>query len=299
MWAQAWVGYLGATSRAEAWRAHLEGDGPVVLPAFSTRVLAGLGRRYQLSPAGTYGGPFGERTLPAAAAVEIVSRMRSRWSELQWRWSPFAASGACPDRSFVATDDTTRVLDLEVGEAELRRQWTKGHRAAARQAERSGVEVRVADEERQWLEYDELYRESLARWGPGATSSYRRELFDALREHAGEQARLWVAYVHGEMAAGALCLYARRHVAYWHGAARERLLEHRPVHLLIEVALHDACERGMKWFDFNPSGGHTGVEGFKKGFGAQPVAAPMLRWQSPTLAPLRRLGRGLRRRRPS
>src|SRR4029079_1053277 len=99
----------------------------------------------------------------------------------------------------------------------------------------------------------------------------------------------------GEIAAGALCLYSRRHVAYWHGAARERLLECRPVHLLIETALHDACERGMRWFDFNPSGGHRGVEAFKKGFGAEGVPAPMVRWRTPGFERLRLLRRGLSR----
>ena len=155
--------------------------------------------------------------------------------------------------------------------------------AAARQAERLGVQIGVAQGEAEWDQYDEIYRESQQRWGESATSSYGPELFRALREGGGDCVRLWLATVGGELAAGALCLYARRHVSYWHGAARERLFEYRPVHLLIEVILKDACDRGMRWFDFNPSGGHSGVEAFKKGFGAEAFPAPVLRWEMPVL----------------
>ena len=42
-------------------------------------------------------------------------------------------------------------------------------------------------------------------------------------------------------------------------------------------AIKDASERGITWFDFNPSGGHEGVWDFKKGFGAQAMPAPVVR----------------------
>jgi CelD/BcsL family acetyltransferase involved in cellulose biosynthesis len=294
MWAQTWCRYLGGSAQAVAWRALLDDGSAVILPALGSGTLGGLTRRYQLSPAGTYGGPFADHLLAPDLAIELVRRLRSPLTEGSWRWSPFAVDGLCSWRRG-RLDDTTRVLDLGAGEAELRRRWSKGHRAAARQAERLGVEVRIADDDAHWAEYDELYRESLERWGDAATSRYEPALFEALREHGRDQARLWVASVRGELAAGAICLYSRQHVSYWHGAARERLLEFRPVHLLIEVALHDACERGLRWFDFNPSGGHPGVEAFKKGFGADTLPAPLLRWES-LFRPLRDLRRRLGRR---
>ena len=96
----------------------------------SVAVLGGLARRYLLSPAGTYGGPFAEGVLPADSVVELVRSLRSRRTEGIWRWSPFAADGPC--RSWPgATDDFTQVLE-EAGEAALRRRWSKGRRVPRR-----------------------------------------------------------------------------------------------------------------------------------------------------------------------
>ena len=42
------------------------------------------------------------------------------------------------------------------------------------------------------------------------------------------------------------------------------------------------------WFDFNPSGGHTGVKKFKKTFGAKELPAPTLSTESASLAVVRK-----------
>jgi CelD/BcsL family acetyltransferase involved in cellulose biosynthesis len=293
MWAQAWRRYLGGRARTRAWRATF-GDGRwAVVPTFEVRSLGGLLRRYLLSPGGTYGGPFAERALDADVVLELMRRLRSRTTAGAWRWSPYAARGSCPDGPGVVADHT-RVLELAGGMAVLERRWSKGHRAAVRQAERLGVKVELASRDQQWREYDELYRQSLLRWGDRATSRYGSALFEALRDGSGQQARLWLAYAGQDIAAGALCLYSRRHVAYWHGAACERLLACRPVHLLMSAALQDACDRGTRWFDFNPSGGHAGVEAFKKGWGAESLAAPMIRWELPDFLRMRGIRRLVR-----
>ena len=108
---------------------------------------------------------------------------------------------------------------------------------------------------------------------------------------------LWLARAQGKVVAGALCLHARRHVAYWHGAALEEFFPLRPVHLLMRESMRDAARRGRNWYDFNPSGGLPGVARFKRGFGARPLRVPVVRMRSRRARAAARtrqwLGRGL------
>jgi len=85
-----------------------------------------------------------------------------------------------------------------------------------------------------------------------------------------------VATLEGSVIAGTLCLYARRHVSYWHGAALEEHIKKRPMNLLLYEAIRHACTGGFRWFDFNPSGGHESVRAFKEGFGVVTRRAPMV-----------------------
>jgi lipid II:glycine glycyltransferase (peptidoglycan interpeptide bridge formation enzyme) len=76
-------------------------------------------------------------------------------------------------------------------------------------------------------------------------------------------------------------LYHRRHVVYWHGVTDPSYAHCHPVHVLLATAIEDACGRGLRWFDFNPSGGLDGVEQFKSGFGAKRIEFRAFRNLSP------------------
>ena len=160
------------------------------------------------------------------------------------------------------------------------RRASKGHRSAVKQAEREGVSLRLAFDPKDWREYFEVYQESLARWGDRASSNYTWPLFARLSEQPRDDVKLWIAEVDGQFAAGAVCLYAPRHVVYWHGAARAEFFSRRPVQPMIFQAIRHACETGREWFDFNPSGGNQGVDDFKRHFGTVELAAPVLKTAS-------------------
>ena len=239
------------------------------------RSLRGLIRHGFSSVAGTYGGWLSGDDLGPIHAQLLSDLLTKRYARLDWRRNPFDGAAA---RAGVAAVDGDATQALELGgdfDAGFRR-WSKGHRAAVRQAQREGVCVAVAETEADWRAYFAIYEKTLERWGDKATSRYGWELFDALRRR-GEFVRLWLARTDAEPIAGALCLYAPKTVSYWHGAALEDWRRVRPAHLLMYAAIRDACERGLKWFDFNPSGGHEGVMAFKKSFGCLDLKAPLLR----------------------
>lgn len=139
--------------------------------------------------------------------------------------------------------------------------------------------VKEATTHDEWLDYYRVYEDSLRRWGNNATSRYRWEIFDEMFRRRSPRIKLWLAVYRDKVVAGALCFYAPAHTVCWHSAALESHFHLRPVNLLMREAVRDACDRGLTWFDFNPSGGHEGVRAFKRSFGAQSLPSPSVRVQ--------------------
>jgi lipid II:glycine glycyltransferase (peptidoglycan interpeptide bridge formation enzyme) len=108
---------------------------------------------------------------------------------------------------------------------------------------------------------------------------------------------MWLAERDGKAVAGAIMCHDPNHVCYWHGAADAEAFKLQPVNLLIATVIQDACGRGAKWFDFLPSGGIGGVAQFKKSFGAEARACPLIRVNTAWSTLLERTRSMVRRRR--
>lgn len=276
-WAEAWRVYTAAQMSPAA-RLVAFSDGKSALLPFSVRVRwRGLVTRYYSSPAGTYGGWLSKAGLEAPHHALLVDYLRANYRNIQIRANPFEPSPAVLDSLGTKNRDETQVLRLAGdGEAAMKT-WSGSHRRSVRKARREGVCVRQARGRDDWLAYYRIYQDSLRRWGRGATSRYGWRLFDYFAHENSPNVRLWLADAGGQPVAGALVFYARNHAVYWHGAALERFFPLRPVHLLFAEIVCDACERGLTWFDFNPSGGHAGVQQFKRGFSPLALPAPLIR----------------------
>lgn len=294
-WAELWEGYSGGRIRP---RPQLLGfsDGSSALLPHSVQRAGRLGTRMHVlsSPAGTYGGWLSSDPLDKRHAALLLQHLLGL-SRLTWRVNPFDELGAAV-ASGAGRADHTRVLPLAAGYQALLSGWTKGHRSAARKALREGVSVSLAATPADWRAYFELYLAALERWRERATSSYAWDLFQRLFDLRSPHVRLWLARHSGAVVAGALVFSAKEHVVYWHGASRPDTERLRPVQILLDEILRAACDEGHAVFDFNPSGGHAGVDAFKKGFGAAALASPVIHACAPSLrARLRSLLRSGRR----
>lgn len=286
-WSETWSAYQEGRTRPEPLLVTFSDGQRAVLPLTARPALRGLTRRYLSSPGGTYGGWISATPLTGAHAALLVDFLTQELGPLEWRLNPYdpllrdiSVPGAEPDE--------THAIDLGPGFEAVTRGRSKANKAA-----RAGVTVVPAASEGDWRAYFALYEKSLTRWGGSATSRYRWPLFEAIRTQATPGARLWLARLQDHFIAGALCFHARRHVVYWHGAADEAHFELRPVNLLMQEAIRDACGRGAAWFDFNPSGGHEGVRQFKRSLGGAPLPSPVVRvaggWQTSLRQAWRRL----------
>ena len=289
-WAEAWERATDGRIAPDP-RAVLFDDGVLaVVPLSIERKSFGL-RVAVTSPASTYGGWLSAGKLGSEHARVLAHWLVSGFGDLAWKLNPFDETLAGLELPPTEPDDT-QVLDLEPGFEAVRRTWTKGHRAAATQAFRAGVEVHTAASASDWESYFRIYEDSLRRWGTNTLVRHPRALFEELQKLRSPDVKLWLAEHGGEPVAGALCFSARHHTVYWHGAVLERALELRPVHALMHSAIKSACaEDGRRWFDFNPSGPLDGVRAFKKGFGARTLACPNVRLQPTWLRVARRVMR--------
>lgn len=297
MWAEAWAAASGGALRPAARAVEFDDGRAALLPLCEERRGRGAVHR-RLSPAGTYGGWLSTGPLEKSHAERLFRHLRDEVPGLRWRVNPLdpdaaaLAAGALGSGALaacVAEAETTRVLRTAEPFEALAKRFASGARWGARRALREGLEVGVAAGVDEWRAYYAAYQDSLARWAGRATSSYAWELFEGIRAHAAENARLWLVRLGGEIVAGALVLHAASSAVWWHGAARAQHFARQPMHLLLHEILRNACEEGVPVFDLGPSHGHAGVEKFKAGYGGETLACPMLR--SPPRDP-----RGLARR---
>lgn len=291
-WLEAWDRYTGG-ARADDSRHVVFSDGAEAIVVLSKRRrAAGLLATYESGPRGTYGGWISDPRgvvgpEHARALVDYITGL----GDVEWYTNPFDPNAAVIHAAG-GVDDVTDAIELDRDFDALFHTWSKGHRAAVKQAQRSGVTVRCARGPDDWRAYYGAYEDSHRRWGDAASERIGWDLFETLSQLPSELVRLWLAVLDDTVVAGALCFYAARHVVYWHGSAYSEHFKKRPVNLLVHDAALDACERGYRWFDFNPSGGLEGVRSFKTSFGTREFFCPTIRRESTATRLVRRVRRG-------
>ena len=275
-WAGDWSRYSGGGLRPAPLLVTLSDGMRVVLPLTRQRRRRGLADRHLLSPAGTYGGWLVAEGLPKPQAEALLSWILRSRASLWWRVNPFDPCAAVLEE-VAEQPDTTHVLHLPHGPEAAFARASRGHRSAVHKARRSGLTVRRAVSAEDWACYYGVYEDSVARWGARATSRYDASLFEILRRRGGPDVELWLVELDAALVvAGGLCVYGPRHAAYWHGAALGEYFGSRPANLLVHELVVDACARGLDWFDLNPSGGHEGVDVFKKRVGGETLSCPVI-----------------------
>jgi hypothetical protein len=268
MWGQVWEVWSGGRFRVDP-RLLVLADGGSVVVGFTRQRTRTRGQLLHLSPGGVYGGWVGPEPLDVARTRE-AQRAIARLPNLVWR--PPAGAGVVHHGG--ARAEETFVIDLRDGAAVAHGRWHRSARRQATRATREGCTFRRGDGPDDWARYDRIYRRAIERWQRPSTI-YDARFFDALVTHGGEGVTLWLVESAGRTVAGAVVLLSRRHAAYWHGASvpAEAPGAANLLHWEIITAL---AERGCETYDLNPSGGHAGVERFKRTLGATSVGAPLI-----------------------
>ena len=278
-WAEIWNDYTIGAMKPLPMVVVFSDTKIALLPFSVSSSFKGMIKNYISSPAGTFGGWISANELNHNHSYLLKELIKKNYKNIICRINPYNSHMAEVYKNNGQNDDT-QVIKIDKPFAELFKMWTKGHRSAAKKARRDGVSVVKAETLEDWRAYYHLYQDSIRRWGETVTTSYSWDLFKIIYERFSKNITLWLATFDSTIIAGALCLYAKNHIVYWHGAAHADYFKLRPVNLLIYEALMHACANDYKWFDFNPSGGLEGVRKFKNSFGSATVNAPVIRYQN-------------------
>ena len=272
-WAEIWKAYTDERMQPQPLLVTFSDEKKALLPFSMHKEHKGLVKFYLSSPAGTFGGWISSDELTSTHAKLLTLYIARKIPNLSWRLNPYC--NGTNDIDLPLVYDHTRAINTVYDYDKIFQTWSKGNRAAVKQAIRFGVTVRVASSITDWKTYYTIYQKSVERWGEKRTSYYDWKLFDIMFKLNSDSIKLWLAEHKSNIIAGALCFYAVKHIVYWHGAAQQSSFGLRPSNLLLSEIIKDAIDKGYSWFDFNPSGGHSGVDAFKKSFGTTLMPAPV------------------------
>lgn len=278
-WAEIWNAYTNQKMRPQPKLVSFSDGKEALLPFSRRNGFKGLVKEYISSPAGTFGGWLSLDDLDSKHGILLSQHIQKKFKNIVWRLNPYDKL-VFKTEVTIKKNDETHALNLRVGFDVIYKRWTKGHKSAAKKARREGISVKVASSVHDWLAYYKVYEDSLRRWGDKASSIYSWKIFEEILGRHSPHIKLWLAFYQEKIIAGALCFYAKKHVVYWHGAALAQYFNLRPSNLLIFEIIKHTCDKGYTWFDFNPSGGHEGVRAFKKSFGAEALACPVVGLES-------------------
>jgi CelD/BcsL family acetyltransferase involved in cellulose biosynthesis len=291
-WAELWSRFDPAT-RSVPELLRFEDGRRALLPLCFERRLGGLLGCFTACPQATFGGWITSGAIDEGQADALLAHLLERGSSsLVWRMNPYdaAAFDAGRRRGLSCRADYTHAIELSPGADALAKRFKNGYRSDIRKALKTGrISVEPATRLEEWRAYYRVYQETLSRWGHQLSEGYPWELFELLAGLNSPVVRLWLARYDGVIVSGELCLYARRHVVSWHAATLQDYLRSHVAKVQIFHVIQDACARGYRWFDFNPSAGLEGVRTFKESFDAQPLPAPLVYVD----APVKRLARSV------
>jgi len=273
-WARVWAQYCGEGVSATAVKVRFEDGVEALLPAARKSVLGGALYRYASSAGAEYGDWISETTLKPEHSIALDDLLKR--VPITLRQNPFEDRHAHSDIAWSAKA-FTQAIDLRNGFDRVMHGWSASHRRSLRQAGRNNLCCEVAASRSTWAEYFELYRAAVTAWGEAAQTNHDWRLFEMLQELPAGTTKLWTVRRQGVLLAGAICFYHGQHAVYWSGATVPSARTLRPVHYLFHDALSDACNRGIRWFDFGSSGGIEGLVRFKSGFGCQNYEANLFR----------------------
>ncbi len=235
-------------------------------------------KEYKSMEPGVYGGIVADKHITAHEADPAIRYLiSSKHSAGRMVESPFKRIAL--SLPLKTKELTTHIVELSPEFDEVGKKFNRGQKSNLKQARKKNVTVRRAETEDDIEQYDHMYRETLERWGQGASRTYPLELFQNLLRMKDPGACFWLAEVDSIIIAGIIVLSWGRNLVYWHGCALRDYFKYYPNNILHETVMKWACENGFTHYDMGASMDLEGVRKFKESFGARPVEYKAYRWK--------------------
>jgi hypothetical protein len=252
-------------------------EGRAALPLHTWRRMGGLLATRQSAFPFLYGGPVPRRIAGRDLLAETLSDLGRGGRSLVLLSNPFSADPPpSPAPAVLAIEDATHLRQLPSREEAFWDSLTSAQRNDVRRLAKKGVILRIGGVPAEIHQVYSFYRASFDRWGGEPGMVYPESLYQAMVALGGPAVRLYLAEYEDRLIGGAFVVRwngrAHYHAGYFDHEARAL----RPNVLLQERIIRDAIIDGFLSYDFLPSGGNAGVEGFKESFGG--LRTPVTRY---------------------
>lgn len=257
-WYSIWEQYFNTTSYSYLIDDHLL-ISVIELPGAKGKI-----RFFNSSPAGTYSNLRSLKDNTVLNSKDL-NTIRDLTAINFFRLNPFTNVSIKTNGPSITTEKTQLIhLDND----DITRSWSRNHKRLLKTAQQSGLRISVAEDDKDWSDYFQIYEQFKIKKADQLTSRYSKDLFDYIRLLDKRYMKLWLAKLDHQVIAGRLVFYSHDYAVEWHAASRTQTDTLGFNHQIIYEILKDALARGIQVYDFNPSAGMKGVVDFKTKFGA-------------------------------
>jgi CelD/BcsL family acetyltransferase involved in cellulose biosynthesis len=221
-------------------------------------------------PYGTYGGPLVRPGAGPRAEPELFRRLarlfRSpRVAAVHVNGVP--VSDDSPPRPFRSVAEPAQVVRLGRSYDEIWATFKPSTRNKIRKAEKSGVSVRRASSDADFMAYHAMLAECCRRWG--TPTEFGLEFFVELAKIDRNAVQMWIAEHEGDIVAADLNFVYGDTVMNWGNVSFEKARHLATTNLLHATAIRWAIENGFSVYNLGSSRGLPGVESFKSSLGTE------------------------------
>lgn len=255
-----------------------EARGVIPFVARKKKGLANSKKEYKSMEPGVYGGIIADGDIGRDELDQVTSYLL-KMKKVSGRivGTPFKQFDFSP--GFKSKDISTHIVALEAEFETLRKKFSRGQKSNINQAKKKKVLVRRAETEDDIAAYDNIYRQTIVRWGEDPAAGYPISLFLNIYRSKDPNACFWLAEVEGKTVAGVIIFSWNKRLIYWHGGALKEYYNYYPNNLLHATVMEWGCRHGFETYDMGASMGLEGVARFKESFGAKPHKFISSRWK--------------------
>lgn len=301
-WQRLMAEQIGAGFRPMWLRADGPG-GPLRVPVFAK--AGGAGRfDLEVHPIAYYVTPIEKAVLsPAELAAVLDALCTWRVRHFTWWLPPWSTAHAGLRSRYQGLGQLrvdgvdTYVITMEgTADEHIASRVSTTHRRYVRKNAKQGVHI-VTDPDRALRDrYYDLYSQVFQDrdW---VGERFPRAMFEGVAAELGAGGHLAVALHEGRVIGGGVLLFDHHAVHYFQGVMDRDARGLYPHVALYEHALRQAEARGLRRVNLGGvNAGNEGLARFKRAWGAEPLAVPILEWRSGPRVLRERLGDGVGRR---
>lgn len=235
----------------------------IFVPGILKKMFKNTVTRFDAGPVGTYGDFLSDAPILSDNFIKIVEILKQKHS-----FHLYFSTATAPENNWLKTKlNQTQVINFKRSTQPDIFYNNNTKRNIAKANSRPHL-IRLAESEKDWLAYYNLYLSNAPRWGRTVESLYPYILFHNIRKDERLQKKLYLIFSNNELLYGALVFFFNKKCYYWHGCGSSNGLNSGASSALQNYIIHDLWSNENEYYDLMPNGGNDSLFQFKSGLGA-------------------------------